>query len=185
MWQLLAAAPLAKHEAWHDVQAAGRTDAGVHASGQAVQFFLDQQLPQANVAAMHTELNPLLPDDVRALRVVRTPPDLHVRLSPLWREYHYVMAWGDVEDPLQRRFAGFHFGDLDAVAMERAVAQFVGRHNFQAFATGRMEAADAIRVVLAARMVCLSQKRVRFEVRATQSLLAVLWFSIHIAFVQP
>ena len=138
----------------------------MHATGQVVQFFVDQQLTHDCLAGLHTQLNPLLPADVRISSVVRTPYDLNARLSPLWREYHYHMAWGDVEDPLQRRYSGFHFGRLDSAAMERALACFVGRHNFQAFTTGRIEADDAHRTVRSACMVRIHGKRVRFEVRS-------------------
>jgi tRNA pseudouridine38-40 synthase len=145
-------------------QVAGRTDAGVHANGQAVQFFLTAPLPPAECANMHVRLNKLLPPDIRVLSVCRTPPDFSVRLSPIFREYHYLLAWGDVEHPLGKRFCGFEFGELDVAAMEEVVDMFEGTHDFSAFSNARNDAKSTTRHVFTARIVRLEEYKLRFEV---------------------
>ena len=137
----------------------------MHASGQAVQFFLDSPLPQADCDRLHVRLNKLLPSDLRVLSCRRTPPDFSARLSPTWREYHYRLTWGDVADPLRCRYHGFVASALDVAVMQTTTQLFEGTHDFAAFSNSRNDGKPTVRTLLVARCVQVDATSVRFEVR--------------------
>ena len=113
------------------VVGAGRTDAGVHATGQVASF------RTANPMAIRTierGVNALLPADVAVSGVREVPEDFHARFSATSRTYEYTI-WNDVRPrPLLRRTAWWVPDPLDLGAMEAATGALVGRHDFGAFA---------------------------------------------------
>jgi tRNA pseudouridine38-40 synthase len=145
------------------VQASGRTDSGVHAKRQYVQFFIDRELEK--VDALHLRMNSLLPHDLRVMSVRQVPSTFSVRYNALAREYHYHLQFGRVWDPLQHRFEGFVPGELDVAAMEEVAACFVGTHDFQAFSNLETDAKTHERTIYSAKLVKLADGHIRFEVR--------------------
>jgi len=111
------------------VEGAGRTDAGVHATGQVIAFTYPGPLTGAELEAA---LNALLPRDVavRELRPVRA--GFHPRYAARYREYRYTV-WNGPRSPLRERTALGLRVPLDTDAMARAGSAFVGRHDFSAF----------------------------------------------------
>lgn len=145
------------------VQASGRTDKGVHAKRQYVQFFIDRQLE--NVHRIHLKMNSLLPADLRVLCIREVPSTFSVRYHALSREYHYLLQFGTVMDPLQRQFVGFVHGELDVPAMEELTACLEGTHDFEAFSNMHSDVAHFKRTIYSAKMVQLGDGHIRFEVR--------------------
>ena len=121
------------------VEGAGRTDAGVHASGQVVTF---------DTAAAHTEevflgaLNHYLPRDIAVRRVRRVPAGFDPRRMATGRRYRYTIDNGPVRSPLTRRASHHVAAPLDVDRMRRAARHFLGRRDFARFA-GRPERPDA------------------------------------------
>ena len=111
------------------VDAAGRTDAGVHASGQVIGFTYAGRL---DAKALESALNGKLPPDVALRDVRRVPRDFHPRHAARYREYRYTV-WNGPRSPLRERHALGVRTPLDVAAMERAGQAFVGRHDFRAF----------------------------------------------------
>jgi tRNA pseudouridine38-40 synthase len=111
------------------VDGAGRTDAGVHASGQVVAFGYDGPL---EVAALTEALNGNLPRDVAIRDLRRAPRGFHPRFAARYREYRYTI-WNGPRSPLRERTALRVRNRLDTAAMARAAAIFEGRHDFSAF----------------------------------------------------
>jgi tRNA pseudouridine38-40 synthase len=113
------------------VDAAGRTDAGVHALGQVIAFsFTGRQ----TAGELEAALNGLLPPDIAVRDVRRTIPGFQPRRAARYREYRYTV-WNGPHSPLRERFALGVRAPLDIVAMERAGQVLVGRHDFRAFGT--------------------------------------------------
>lgn len=125
--------------------AAGRTDAGVHASGQLVSFYAPP-----GVDASVGRVNAVLPPDVRFTRLAPAPRDFHARYSPLGKVYEYRFDVGRVADPLARRCAA-HAPRARADRMAAAAPHFLGAHDFTWFASinASHAAADPVRTVLA------------------------------------
>jgi tRNA pseudouridine38-40 synthase len=111
------------------VDGAGRTDAGVHASGQVIGFTYPGRLTTEQLAEA---LNGLLPPDVAIRDVRRAPARFHPRYAARSREYRYTI-WDGPRSPLLERTALQVRGPLDTGAMARAATAFEGRHDFRAF----------------------------------------------------
>ena len=123
---------------------AGRTDAGVHATGQVASADLPDDLDPAWLVR---RLARMLPADVRVTAVTAVPPEFDARFAALRRHYRYriaTAAWG--ADPLRARdtLAWPHPLDLDAVSA--ASAALLGEHDFAAFCK-RREGATTVRAL--------------------------------------
>lgn len=112
------------------IQGAGRTDAGVHAVGQAASFEAELRLPVSKLAFA---LNNLLPRDVRVLAAEEAAADFHARFSPSRKEYRYFIIPNTAGEPPLARYAWFGPRLREWAAMEQAVRLFAGEHNFRSF----------------------------------------------------
>jgi tRNA pseudouridine38-40 synthase len=112
-------------------QAAGRTDAGVHALGMAAHLDLRKELTPHR---LREGLNALLrPDPVAVLSAERVPDDWHARFSCSGRRYLYRIANRRAPLTLDRRRAWRIGPELDLAAMKQAASTLVGRHDFTTF----------------------------------------------------
>jgi tRNA pseudouridine38-40 synthase len=111
------------------VMGAGRTDAGVHATGQVIAFAYPGSL---SAAALTDSLNGLLPQDVAIRGLRRAPAGFNPRYAARYRDYRYSI-WNGPRSPLRERTALWVRTDLDVAAMARAATAFEGRHDFSAF----------------------------------------------------
>src|SRR4051794_11069500 len=110
---------------------AGRTDAGVHATGQVAHCDLPA-LPRDLVR----RLTGILPADLAVHAAVAVPPEFDARYAALWRRYEYRIGDGGVA-PLRRRFVLDHRRSLDVAAMATAADELLGLHDFAAFCRRR------------------------------------------------
>ena len=111
------------------VVAAGRTDAGVHATGQVIAFTDPKGRPAKELARA---LDALLPGDVAIREVRRVSAGFNPRYAARYREYRYTV-WNGPRSPLRERYALGVRDPLDTAAMERAGSVLEGRHDFSAF----------------------------------------------------
>ncbi len=111
------------------VDGAGRTDAGVHATGQVIAFTWSGRLSGSQLLR---SLNGILPRDVAVRDLRRVPMGFHPRFAARYREYRYTV-WIGPRRPLIERTALAVRIPLDTAAMARAGSVFVGRHDFTAF----------------------------------------------------
>jgi tRNA pseudouridine38-40 synthase len=118
-----------------DLQAASRTDRGVHAEGQVVNFFT--QKPEIDLYKLKRALNGLLPNDMSVLNIQHARDDFHPTLDCLGKEYHYQICSSVSQLPFYRHFS-WHFPyDLDSDQMQRASDALIGEHDFSAFCNER------------------------------------------------
>jgi len=111
------------------VDGAGRTDAGVHASGQVIAFTYGGVVPGARLGRA---VNALLPPDVAISDLRRAPDGFQPRYAARYREYRYTV-WNGPRSPLRERHALGVRAQLDIAAMASAGSVFIGRHDFSAF----------------------------------------------------
>ena len=112
------------------VTVAGRTDTGVHATGQVAHV----DLPAPPDPKLLTRLAGVLPPDVRVRRIRVAPPHFDARFGALWRRYEYRISDHPAGvAPLRRRFVLDHRRELDVAAMADAAARVLGLHDFAAF----------------------------------------------------
>jgi tRNA pseudouridine38-40 synthase len=132
---------------------AGRTDVGVHATGQVAHVDLspEQLAVLTDPGQLAKRLNGIagLSSDVRVLRTAPAPPGFDARFGALWRRYEYRIADHPVaQDPRRRGHTLWHPAPLDERAMQDAAQSLLGLHDFAAFCRPR-EGATTIRTLQA------------------------------------
>jgi tRNA pseudouridine38-40 synthase len=126
---------------------AGRTDAGVHASGQVAHCDVALESYQEQAAAGLRRLAGLLPPDVRVWAMSPAPSGFDARFSAVWRRYSYRLSDADAGvDPVRRRDTVGWRRTLDVEAMDAAAQHLLGLNDFVAFCR-RREGATAIRTL--------------------------------------
>ncbi len=115
------------------ITGAGRTDAGVHASGQVIDFRMARDMAQDELAR---GVNALLPQDIAVSELQPEAEAFHARFSATGRTYEYRMRCARVRDPLWVRRELLVEDALDLEVMIAASGALVGRHDFAAFAAG-------------------------------------------------
>ena len=118
-----------------ELHVAGRTDAGVHATGQVVSFASDAAVDLRRLAK---SLAGVLPPDIAVRGVESAPPGFDARASAIGRAYEYRVLVG-ARSPLRRERVLHHPQALDLAAMREAAAICVGRHDFTAFTPTKTE----------------------------------------------
>jgi tRNA pseudouridine38-40 synthase len=123
---------------------AGRTDAGVHATGQVIHVDLPESLELSDLAY---KLNRILDEDIRINQISIAPPAFHARFSALRRYYEYrILDENKVIPPLARFNTESWYRPLDVDVMNQASALLLGTHNYAAFCKFR-EGATTIRTL--------------------------------------
>ena len=123
---------------------AGRTDAGVHATGQVIHVDLPESLELSDLAY---KLNRILDEDIRINQISIAPPAFHARFSALRRYYEYrILDENKVIPPLARFNTESWYRPLDLDVMNQASALLLGTHNYAAFCKFR-EGATTIRTL--------------------------------------
>ncbi len=112
------------------VTGAGRTDAGVHASGQVAGFVLERAI---GPDGLRRALNARLPPTVRVVDAAEAPPDFHARFGAQTKTYCYRIWNGEIVSPFDHRYVWHVAAPLDVEAMDAAARLLEGRHDFAAF----------------------------------------------------
>ncbi len=134
------------------VTAAGRTDSGVHATGQVISFATQRDFPFERMAIA---LNSNLPDDVSVRDVAVVDEDFSARFSAIERTYVYVVFNRRMPSALMQRYAYHFYGAIDPEPLEEAAAHLIGEHDFRSVCGALPESGPTIRTVK--RIVCNRQ----------------------------
>ncbi|MBR4750083.1 MAG: tRNA pseudouridine(38-40) synthase TruA [Abditibacteriota bacterium] len=111
--------------------AAGRTDAGVHATGQVCSFLTDTDIGEEGLFA---GINSFLPDDISVSRLEFADPDFHARYSAVSRHYSYRILNRRAPSALAFRYTWHVKRLLDPERMRRASGPLLGTHDFRSLA---------------------------------------------------
>jgi tRNA pseudouridine38-40 synthase len=126
---------------------AGRTDAGVHATGQVCHVDLPSQDYQEHAGSLLRRLAALMPPDARVRAVAPVPRTFDARFSATFRRYEYRVAdtpWGP--EPLRRHDTIGWVRPLDLDRLRQAAAPLIGEHDYAAYCK-RKEHATTVRAV--------------------------------------
>ena len=124
--------------------ASGRTDSGVHAVGQVVNFRCDTRL---NSETLLRAINANLPEDVVVREAEVASESFDANRDAVRKLYRYVIRDNIVPDPFLRRYAYWNKHPLDVEAMARASSDLVGRHDFHSFETEWPNRASSVRTI--------------------------------------
>ena len=127
------------------IQAAGRTDTGVHASGQVIAFDMDWPHP---TQAMLKALNNWLPEDMAVTGINCAPVDFHPRYSAISRRYRYRIFCSPERDPLKERYAWRVWPEPQDQLLLDAAAMIRGLRNYSAFGAPTRPGGHTIREVI-------------------------------------
>ncbi len=131
---------------WDGLAVAGRTDTGVHATGQVASVDVEGGPPLERVA---DALNAALPEDVAVAGADEAPGDFHARFSARSRAYRYRVLTGR-RAPLDAHRALQWPHVVDVAALRAASAVIVGEHDFRAFTPAETQHEVLLRTVLVA-----------------------------------
>lgn len=127
------------------VQGAGRTDRGVHATGQVAHFDLSTSRPVRKIAdALNFHLRP---DPVAVLSAEEVADDWSARFNATLRAYRYVIINRRADLTVDKGLAWRIPSQLDASAMDRAAKAVIGQHDFSTFRDAECQAQHPIRTL--------------------------------------
>lgn len=129
------------------ILAAGRTDTGVHATGQVIAFDLDWKHGSQDLL---TALNSYLPSDVVAREVQQVCTSFHPRYDASWRKYYYRIYCQPVRDPLLEPYAWRVWPAVDINILQDVARLLIGTYDFSAFGTPPQTGGNTVRAVLQA-----------------------------------
>lgn len=131
------------------LRAAGRTDAGVHAREQVVDFADSGNRP---LDAIVRGGNALLPPDIRILSAQEVSASFDARRHAIEKEYRYFLHLRPVDSPFFSRFAWHIERPLDIEAMRKGLAHIVGEHDFASFRGQGCTAKTTVRAIFRAEL---------------------------------
>ena len=127
------------------VQGSGRTDAGVHATGQAAHLDVPVHLSETAVVR---GLNAWLETpQVAVLSAQQVADDFHARFDAVQRAYLYRLISRDTPSALRRNQAWHHRAKLDVEAMHKAAQSLIGRYDFSSFRAAGCQANSPLRTM--------------------------------------
>lgn len=127
-----------------EITCAGRTDTGVHASGQVAHF--DTKAERSDRGWLRGA-NSNLPDDINVSWVRPVSDEFHARFSAVARSYRYRILNRLVRSSLYRLQAWWVYQDLDHERMHEAAQALLGEHDFSAFRAAGCQASSAVRTI--------------------------------------
>lgn len=137
-------------ESVENLTVAGRTDAGVHALGQAVSVEVQGGPPPGRAAAA---LNPRLPDEITVLSAAEALAGFHARHSARSRSYRYRLFTRTAPSPFELHRSWWVPQPLDEEALAAAAAVLEGKHDFRAFTPTQTQHKVFVRVVERAQWI--------------------------------
>ncbi|MFD2641019.1 tRNA pseudouridine(38-40) synthase TruA [Pseudomonas japonica] len=145
------------------VQCAGRTDAGVHASGQVVHF---DTCAVRNPKAWTMGANSHLPHDISVAWAEQMPAHFHARFKAFARRYRYVIYNDQIRPAHLGDQVTWNHRPLDVERMAAAAAYLIGTHDFSAFRAGQCQAKSPIKTIHHLR-VTRHGKMIVLDIRAS------------------
>lgn len=151
------------------LQAASRTDAGVNAVGQVVNFFTRQHL---EFGKLLDGLNGVLPKDIVATGIEEAAESFHPTIDAKGKTYHYYVCYGKTQLPHQRHHAWHYPFALDIEAIKTAIPFLIGERDFSAFCNMKTERiySDSKRRIETIELLELTDEHLRFNIRGNHFL---------------
>lgn len=127
-----------------EVTGASRTDAGVHALGNAAVFDTDSRIPPEKFA--HA-LNRYLPEDIRIVQSEQVTADFHPRYHESVKTYEYSILVSEIPIPVKSRYCHHVYHALQTEKMRQAAKEMEGTHDFSAFCSAGSQVKTKVRTV--------------------------------------
>ena len=143
-----------------DLQASGRTDAGVHALGQVANFKTNSNIP---IEKMSIAINCNLKKSIRIVKAEEVEERFHSRLSCKRKTYRYIINNSEIPSAIYRNLETHIPYKLDIEKMKQAVKYFEGEHDFKAFKASGTSSKSSIRTIYKAEVLKTPNNRIYIE----------------------
>lgn len=132
------------------INGSGRTDAGVHALGQVIDFAwpFEQSLEKLRFA-----LDTQTPGDIAVKQVELVPDSFHSRYLAKEKTYEFRVDIGKPRSPFRRFYTSYYPYELDLEKIKRALPDFLGTHDFTSFCSGKSAVKNKTRTIYEADLV--------------------------------
>lgn len=152
------------------LQAASRTDAGVHSEGQVVNFLTTKI--DFDLNKFQNSLNRLLPKDIIVLHVEDMPLSFHPTLHCIGKEYRYFVCMGQSQLPYHRFYSWHVPYRLQIDTIHEACPYLIGSHDFSAFCNAKIKThySDYMREVQLLQLIELDNNRLCFRIQGNHFL---------------
>lgn len=164
------------------LQAASRTDRGVHAIGQVVNF-LALHSP-VDLHRFKISLNCLLPKDITVISIEEAPVHFHPTIDCTGKEYRYFICFDTHQLPFHRLYSWhIHEPNLNIDLMKKAIPYLIGTHDFSSFCNTKKQAAyqnkernvDSIEMIeLENNRLCISIKGNNFLYKMVRTIVGTM-----------
>jgi len=141
----------------------GRTDAGVHAFGQAANFHCSTELTSE---AFQAGLNSLLKDDIVIKESVPVDDTFHARYDAKSKTYNYHILNRRIPSAIFRRYAWYIRKKLDLDSMQTATGHLIGTHDFKAFEGSGSPRSHTTRSIIEASLSKGDENLIVFKIKA-------------------
>ncbi|OPZ60883.1 MAG: tRNA pseudouridine synthase A [Deltaproteobacteria bacterium ADurb.Bin510] len=132
------------------VSSSGRTDSGVHALAQPVNFRTANPIP---LGGLQSALNAKLPADIRAVALEEVDWGFHARFDSKSKCYCYVIDTSPILSPLLARYVLHEPEPLDLKAMQQAARYILGEHDFRAFMASNTSIKTTVRTITCSELL--------------------------------
>lgn len=142
----------------------GRTDSGVHASGQVAHFeWTDEECDLARLAG---SINGIAQDDVAVRAIQKVPDSFHARFSATSRSYVYRILNHPYKSPILKDTHHHQPWPLDLESMSQAASSLIGKHDFTSFRSSNSDKSSPVCTVTRAEILKLGEGRLEFHIAA-------------------
>lgn len=145
----------------------GRTDTGVHAKYQVINFKTGKFL---DLYKFKWQLNCLLPEDIVVKDIRLTDEHFDSRKDAKLREYSYFVVNNDFQSAFLKKYSLLVTKRLDVQMMRKAAEMFVGTFDFRSFCSGNFGSGSTIRRIYSFRIRCFSDGLIVFKITASSFL---------------
>lgn len=127
-----------------EIIGSGRTDAGVHATGQVANFKTETRF---DAERLMDNINDMLPSDIKILKCKEVNDRFHARLNAKEKTYKYSVDIGKKPNVFTRRTIQHYPYVLDFWEMERAIKHLKGEHDFKSFCSNKRTKKSTVRTI--------------------------------------
>ena len=143
-----------------ELNASGRTDAGVHSWGQVANFKTESNLP---IEKFPIAINTKLKRSIRIINAEEVDERFHSRLSCKRKTYRYVINNSEVESAIYRNLETYIPQKLNIEKMKEAIKYFEGEHDFKAFKASGTSSKSSVRIIYNAEVIEMPNNRIYIE----------------------
>jgi len=136
------------------VISSGRTDAGVHAKAQVINFTTDSIIP---IERWCFAINTRLPQDIVVHKATEASLQFHARHMAKRKTYRYTIQRSKIQNVFYRHTRFHHPTKLDFCEMQKALAYLVGEHDFSAFCSAKTPVGSHVRTIYEASMEFIAE----------------------------